>query len=484
MTKAKATDDLLPCVLLRRISEDPNDLQNGIARQAKLGPITAERLGWRVVETYTDNDVSAWKDNAKRPDFERLLGDIRSGKVRAVVAQNQARIARTSAVWGTFRRLCKKHGVRVAYYADGEVPIGTTAGGVSTGIRAVLDEGESEAKSDLLIGFSDERAMAGRTANRVMYGWRRVVTLNDRGVRVDWHDEIHPEHAAIMREIAERFIRGESLRGIANDLNARGEVTPNHGRRNEGRLWRVPTLTQLLKRPANIGQRVHRKEILPGVVAQAPAILDRETYAKCLALLADPTRRTVNDHRIKNLLTGIASCGVCGSRARLSRVQKKATHKVWVGYTCQDKGCVGCDVEVVDAIVTEYAIAYLDTIDAAALLSDEGNTVTQAAAQVDALNARLVELRNMLGDGELSRAEYNEQKARIAPKLSTALALAKITVSPGLDGAYRLSQSDDTRAAWEASPLMVKRAMIVALFDVVINKGKRNDPTRISVTAK
>ena len=42
---------------------------------------TAERLGWQIVRSFTDNDKSAAKDGVVRDEFEQMLRVLRAGKL-------------------------------------------------------------------------------------------------------------------------------------------------------------------------------------------------------------------------------------------------------------------------------------------------------------------------------------------------------------------------------------------------------------------
>ncbi len=68
--------------IYNRISNDPQGIEAGVERQREDCLALADRLGWQVCETYVDNDLSAWTGKP-RPDYRRMLADIRAGKVDA-----------------------------------------------------------------------------------------------------------------------------------------------------------------------------------------------------------------------------------------------------------------------------------------------------------------------------------------------------------------------------------------------------------------
>jgi len=74
-----------------RISQDRTGAGLGVARQETDCRAVCDRRGWDVVEVYTDNDVSAYSGKP-RPGWTRLLGDVQSGLIDAVVGWHVDRL--------------------------------------------------------------------------------------------------------------------------------------------------------------------------------------------------------------------------------------------------------------------------------------------------------------------------------------------------------------------------------------------------------
>ncbi len=64
-----------------RISQDRGGAGLGVDRQENECRALAERLGWRVIEVFGDNDLSAFSGR-RRPAYERMLHDIEAGRSR------------------------------------------------------------------------------------------------------------------------------------------------------------------------------------------------------------------------------------------------------------------------------------------------------------------------------------------------------------------------------------------------------------------
>lgn len=77
-----------------RISQDATGEQAGVTRQHEDCIELIEGQGWSLFRVYTDNDTSAYK---KRPGYQAMLEDIRSGQIDAIVAWHPDRLYRKLA---------------------------------------------------------------------------------------------------------------------------------------------------------------------------------------------------------------------------------------------------------------------------------------------------------------------------------------------------------------------------------------------------
>src|SRR5690242_6148347 len=77
-----------------RISQDRGGAGLGVERQLEDCQALAERNGWQVVETYVDNDISAFSGK-KRPAYQRTLKDLDEGKATVVICWHTDRLTRS-----------------------------------------------------------------------------------------------------------------------------------------------------------------------------------------------------------------------------------------------------------------------------------------------------------------------------------------------------------------------------------------------------
>lgn len=468
-----------------RVSAARDDQQVSTNQQREEMLPTAELLArGGAVQQYVDESISAWS-GAARPLFERLLGDMDSGNVAVVVTWNLNRIARQPADWYRFEALAIRHVILVRT-RGAEYDLRNMQTRLTAGFEALMARSESDNKSEAVLRGMRARAAEGHWHGRVAYGYKRIWERNAKGRPVSVREEIQPEEAAVVVEIADRILAGDSLRSIAADLNARGVPSPGRTtskvRRASGddhRLWSSVKLRAVVIRHRNIGQRVDRGEVIGE--GTWPAVLDEGVWAQVRAILADPTRRTTTTSVAKHLLSGIGKCGVCGD------VLRAATNRGVASYKCSSKSHVTRNRRDLDALVTTVILGRLARPDAAALLRpNRGVDVREAVSEAAALRARLDVAADSFADGELDGSQLARITARLRPRLDAATARVRtVDDMPLLDELVGQSAAADV---WGRLPLSRRRAVVNLLVEIVVLRAQQGarvfDPESVRITWK
>ena len=82
--------------------------------QERMCRLTAERLGWEVIDVYQDNNRSAWKHNRKRPAWDRMLADIEAGKINGIIVYHGDRLTRQPMDLEILISLSRTRGIKLA----------------------------------------------------------------------------------------------------------------------------------------------------------------------------------------------------------------------------------------------------------------------------------------------------------------------------------------------------------------------------------
>ncbi|MGL5441725.1 MAG: recombinase family protein [[Mycobacterium] stephanolepidis] len=93
-------------LIYTRISKDRAGAGLGVDRQREDCQKLADSLGWTVVETFSDNDISAFSGK-RRPAYEAMLAALDAGKAQAVIAWHTDRLHRKPMELEGFIELCE-----------------------------------------------------------------------------------------------------------------------------------------------------------------------------------------------------------------------------------------------------------------------------------------------------------------------------------------------------------------------------------------
>jgi DNA invertase Pin-like site-specific DNA recombinase len=414
-----------------------------------------ERNGWEVAEVLCDNDIGASRFSGKdRPQYKKLATILQEGDV--LVTWEASRAQRDLAAYVELRDLCAQRGVYWSY--SGKLhDLNQGDGRFTTGLDALLAEREAEQIRERVLRGKRAAAAAGRPPSRPPYGYRRAinpVTGKTDGWVVDQHD------GPIVKDIIARVLAGESLWAIASDLQARG-IAPPQVQANSPKTWRPQGLRLTITRPTYAGLRVHQGKVIGK--GDWEALITVEEHEKLLAIFADPARRTTT-HRgsqPRHLLTGIATCGVCGCVMGWQNGKRKTPR-----YLCDGSSCVVRRGDMVDLLVSEAIIERLSRPDAITVFAKASDKrVTQALEQIDALRARLDGFVEAAAAGEVSPASLAAVEARLAPQIEAAEKQARTAVTSPLVAAMA---GPDARKQWEQMTMADRRTVVRALVEVVI----------------
>jgi hypothetical protein len=278
---------------------------------------------------------------------------------------------------------------------------------------------------------------------------------------------VRPAEAAIVNEVARRFLAGESLRSITITLNERGERSANGGE------WSPQTLRRMIGSARIAGQREHHGEVVAD--AEWAGIITAAQSAKIRARLADPARRTNKAVR-RYLLAGLLTCSSCGEKL-VARPRSGGQRR----YACaKGPGFTGCGktyiaAEEVEQFVTDAALDWVDSPTLAASLEGRSRTAPETErwwAEQEAAQAQLDELATAYGEKKVTLPEWLAARKPIEQRLSSARKqLAKVTRTSVLES--YVGNGEALREQWDSLDLSQQHAIIAEVVDhVVVGPGR------------
>jgi DNA invertase Pin-like site-specific DNA recombinase len=450
----------------------------------------ADRLGWRVLRCVIENDVPDGRGGTKRrrvasafkrrkvgvrpngtpimrvvrEGFSSVLEDLEEGRGNALLVVDLDRILRNPRDGEDLLDVAEAMRVNAQSL---------------TGTLTLTDGGTAQERQQCRSSVNHATASSEDTSRRVAaarqrdvdagrkwHGGRKPFGYKADGVTVD------PVEAAVVRDMAQRLLLGESLHSLVAELK---------DRKVSGRPWSSQTLRGILVRPRTAGMLVHRG----GVVETAAwePLLGTVVFEAVGTLLRDPARVNGPGPAPRHLGTSVYVCGAC---TRIVQTTRDGHGRL--RYRCPDLHA-SAFADAVDPLVEASVVDCVELIATGATRSRLQGPTAPAGVDTEALQARRRAIRtnldSMASDRALGLIDRDEMLA--ANKAGKA-ALAEIdkeltTAFVGPSAARRLSEHADVAVAWTALPLSTKRTIIRETLVVTLlpvdQRGDDGCPVRI-----
>lgn len=432
----------------------------GVSRQLAECRELAARNGWTIEEVYQDNDKSA-TSGKPRPEWTRLLADLKAGRYDVLVCWHTDRLYRRLRDLVDLVEVAEKRSLKIATVKSSDLDLSTPSGRMVASLLGSVAAYEGQQKAARQVAANRQRAQSG-----VVLWSLRPFGFDRDGTRV----KVVEAEAAEIRKAADRVLEGATLASIAADLNARGiRTTP-------GNPWTITAVRRVLLNPRTAGRTVSNGEDFG---ASERGILSTEVADRLGAILRDPRRRHAPpSSAVKYLLSGLVRCG------RDDAAMFACPTKVVMVYRCTT--CYGTTrrMDLVDEVVMGVLTARLSRPDAAGLLDADVDT-EKLRERLSALRERRDDLAQLLAEGLLSAGAVRSQAEKLTSELDAAeLELQAVTGTSVLAAVVNAS---DVAAALERLSLVELRGVITTLMTVRIlpaGKGFRFDPEHVQIEWK
>lgn len=246
--------------------EDGDDIEkNSIGNQRKIADdFVSDREDVIITEYYADNGFSGM--NYNRPGFQRMMEDLRSGKIDCVIVKDISRFGRHFLLTSEYvERTLPKMGVRLIcindHYDSADENADTTS--LLLPIKMMMNDNYARDISKKIRGGINAKMSSGEylpSASSIPYGYLRNPQENTY--------DIDPEAAQIVVRIFQMRAAGEKLNAIARSLNEDGVLSPgrlryvrgvNKAEKNKTALWERGTIRKILNDRVYLGERIHGK---------------------------------------------------------------------------------------------------------------------------------------------------------------------------------------------------------------------------------
>lgn len=272
-------------------------------REAGIDYIKSQRShGWAALPTaYDDGGYSG--GTTERPGLQRLLADIRAGRIDIVVVYKVDRLSRSLNDFARLMQTFDEHNVSFVSVTQ-QFNTTTSMGRLTLNMLLSFAQFEREVAGERI------RDKIGATMRKGLFivgqppvGYRRPGTgdpdPDNRVIRVV------PEEAGLVRRIFAEYLEHGSLVRIAQGLNAEGQTTrrwtSSKKRDHGGHPWTTAIVNRILTNPTYIGKIAHTRgshlpkgkdrgptEVWPGL---HEPIIDEQTWQRVRERMDDEKAR-------------------------------------------------------------------------------------------------------------------------------------------------------------------------------------------------
>ena len=424
----------------------------------------AEHTDLKLYDIYEDNGEKG--TNFDRPEFKRMMDDIRGGKVKCVLVKDLSRFGRDYIEAGEYlEKIFPFMGIRFISITDGydSLTCDDAEGALMIPLKNMINDVYAKDISRKIITSFRARQEKGEFLPAFApYGYVK-------SKEVAYRYEVDQETAPYVRMIFEWKAEGVSHNEICKRLNDMGAVTPARRKVDLGiwraekykhTVWHGRTIIDIMKNPTYTGCIVYGripKSLYEGIkMHRAPEeewryvpdahepIISQELFDKVQKMFADraekfkakmdenaPLRELVTNH-----FKGKIYCGDCGKRMRFVKPTDKRypvdqDHAVYVCGGYLDSGYSRCSRHsirypvVADAVLAAINIQLELALKQEQLIRQmrgsvkEKNLIDKYVGQINYLSQELKKINSKreslfenFAEGILDEAEYQFAKKK------------------------------------------------------------------------
>ena len=290
--------------------------------------ITARQDSGISKHIYADKGISGTSVK-NRDEFNRMIRRCKQGKIDMIITKSIARFARNTVDCLKYVRLLNDLGVDV-YFEEQGIHSNQPGAEFYITIYGSIAQSESE---NISANIKWGKAQAAREG-KVVFRYKNFLGYR-KGE--DGQPEIVPEEAETIRIIYDRFLAGDSLKGIAELLEEKGIKSPT-GKAE----WQFSTIQSILSNERYKGDAIINKTYITDCISKKvrvnngerpkyyvenshPAIIDSSTFGRVQEELARRSGKRKISRKAKTeqgkysskyALTELLVCGECKSAYR------------------------------------------------------------------------------------------------------------------------------------------------------------------------
>ena len=313
--------------LYARLSNDDDPAQNSLQNQQAICCAFAEKKGWTIAGSSTDDNISGM--NFSRRGLDILTAAVQAKQVDAVLVKDLSRLGRHRTQTALFIDFLRQQQVRVISVTEG-VDTFCEEDDLMIGVRGLMNDYYAKDIGKKIRAGYRQKQKEGLVITPPFGYWK------DRNTN---QVLVQAEAAETVQLIYALYLQGCGQKEIARRLNSLGRKTPAqimterlgydsqkpHKTRDGQFLWTYASVKNILMEEAYTGVlNNHRREYNNGKAKHIdktdwyrhegffPVIIGKQEWEQVQRLLKQQAR-PVNGNQAKHRYAGLLTCQECGN---------------------------------------------------------------------------------------------------------------------------------------------------------------------------
>lgn len=409
-------------------AERHGDLQT-LERQKQILLDFAKRNNIPLSKIY--KEVVSGESIDARPEMQKLLEEVESGKWEGVLVVEVERLARGDTIdQGIVSRAFKRHNTKIitpikTYEPDNEFDEEYFEFGLFMSRR------EYKVITRRIQRGRTQSAKEGKFLSSVPpYGYDKVKLTDQKGYTL----APNKDEAPVVKMIYEMYIAGSGMTAIANALD-KMNIIPRYRT-----TWSKSTISDILENPVYTGKirwsykkefknynntgQTHREKRSEYILVDGlhPALITEDVFNQAAEVRKNNTHKTTKkDLSLKNPLTGIVHCKKCGSiMTRLGANCKNP----YDALKCSNRYCdnISAPVYLVEQAIIDNTKEWLHTAEMnvdkeyadATRDAVKKSTISKLEKEIETINSQIQKTFDLLEQGIYDTETFSERNTHLA----------------------------------------------------------------------
>jgi len=430
----------------------------------------AEVKGWRVVDVYHLEAVSG-SSVMGHPEAQRMLMDVRTGKIKGLIFSKLARLARNTKELLEFSDYFQKHGADLVSLQE-SIDTSSPAGKLLYTMIAALAEWERGEIASRVQASVKVRAKLGKPLGGFApfgYKW------------VNKELQINLDEAPIRKLAFELFAEHKRVKQVTRLINEMGYRTRKDKPFSSGtiKLFLTDSVSKGIRRvnayKSNKGGKTKTilKDPSEWEFVECPAIVSVELWEKCNRILSDNVLRNKRSKPVKQLFSGYLYCH-CGEKMYVLNDTKK-----YICRGCRNKILID-DTEVVFEAYLNNFLANSDEIQSRLeihrqAIYEKEKELGRLEEEIEDLNKRLEKIMALYQAGEIPQRGFSkfynpifeqvEQKEVLVSRLLGRIDALKVQL---LSSDQVVEEAKQLQKLWKTMEMKEKRKIVESVLQKYI----------------